>query len=106
MKAGQFRQRRPFIIPKTNAAAIAVHRICHIADEYISAGKSEDSPMIRATAAAETNTMLSVRFIVRVVSLSDCHAFSLDEPTGTTYGSKHYDFRYNRKSSLHDVADQ
>lgn len=104
MKAGPLRQRRPINVvarftlyvlraimvkPKIRATATAIHRICHIADEYIRGGNSEESPIRIEITTAETNTMISVRRIIGIVSLLYGHTFSFNKPPRTAHRSEH-----------------
>lgn len=118
MKTVRFRQRRPInderftlyflrirqIIPKINAMATAIQSICHIADEYMSAGSSDESPISRERTIAEANITVSVRRIFRIVGLFYRHALSLDQPAGSTHGSKYNHFRNVWEALFHHVA--
>ena len=98
---------RPIIIKlKISATAIAIQKICHIAEEYISAGNREESPISREMTTAEINIMISVRRIFRIISLFNCHTFSFDQPTRTADGSKDYHFRHSRISLFHHLANE
>ncbi len=106
MKAGKFRQSLPFMMPKTKAMAIINQSAFHPQKEYTVGGRREESPISSATATADMNTMILVFLIFRIVGNFNCHAFCLNEPSGTAHGSKHDCFRNLWETLLHHVADK